>query len=146
MNADTPTPANGLRRMQQLTPAQCLHLLASVEYGRIVFTQAALPAIRPVNHLIDDGQIIVRTRLTATLTTAVTVATDIVVAYEADQLDPAQRLGWSVVATGIARPITDPARIARYEHLLQPWVDMPMHTVIAVHPQIVTGFRLTATT
>jgi hypothetical protein len=64
-----------------------------------------------------------------------------VVAYQADLIDTVQREGWSVV-TGIARPITDPQRIARYEQLLHPWVDRVMDTTIGIQPEIVTRFRL----
>nr|WP_255360262.1 pyridoxamine 5'-phosphate oxidase family protein [Nocardia sp. BMG51109] len=42
-----------------LDRAQALGLLASTDYGRIVFSRAALPAIRPVNHLVDGDEIIV---------------------------------------------------------------------------------------
>jgi hypothetical protein len=136
---------DGRRHLVRLTAHQALELLASVGYGRVVFTLHALPAIRPVNHLVDHGEIIIRTRLTATVTTAVAAAEDVVVAYQADQLDSARRLGWSVVATGIARPITDPARVARYKQLLHPWVDRVMDTVLGIRPEIITGFRLTHT-
>ncbi|MEV4128609.1 pyridoxamine 5'-phosphate oxidase family protein, partial [Nocardia sp. NPDC049707] len=49
---------------------------------------------------------------------------------------------WSVVVTGLARPVTDPERIARYEQLLHPWVDQVTDTVIEIEPSIVTGIRL----
>jgi len=34
-----------------------------VSVGRLVFTIAGLPAIRPVNHLVDDGAVVVRSDL-----------------------------------------------------------------------------------
>jgi len=99
-----------------------MRLLASVAYGRVVFTRGALPAIRPVNHLVDGGRVIVRTRLDAKLSTTAHSSLDsrLVVAYEADDLDPQRRLGWSVVVTGWATPVSDPDQISRYEQLLQP--------------------------
>ena len=69
---------------------------------------------------------------------------DLVVAYEADLLDPETRLGWSVVVTGIATAVTDPTRLARIEERLHPWVDSAMDTAIAIRPEIVTGRRLVA--
>jgi hypothetical protein len=132
----------GGRRLVELDRATALELLASMPYGRVVFTQNALPAIRPVNHLVDRGRIIIRTRLTSKLATSAD-APATVVAYEADQLDPVARLGWSVVITGYARPIIDPAEQRRLEAALTPWVDMAMDTVIAIEPEIVTGYRLT---
>ena len=55
----------------ELDRAEAMRPMASVGYGRVVFTQGALPAIRTVNHLVDGGRVIVRTRLTAELTTAI---------------------------------------------------------------------------
>ena len=126
-----------------------MHLLDSVDYGRVVFTRAALPAIRPVNHIVDDGEIVIRTRRLAGIGTALAAADtgldevpELVVAYEADLIDPTTRLGWTVVVTGIATTITDPARLARIEQRLHPWVDSAMDTAIAIAPEIVTGLRL----
>ncbi|WP_067822720.1 pyridoxamine 5'-phosphate oxidase family protein [Nocardia inohanensis] len=131
------------RDMVDLSRSEALRLLAGVPFGRVVFTRDALPAIRPVNHLVDDGEIIiVRTRLTSRLTSAVRAETHVVVAYEADEIDAVTQLGWSVVVTGIARPVTDPVRKAVYEARLRPWVSGAMDTVIAIEPTLVTGVRL----
>jgi nitroimidazol reductase NimA-like FMN-containing flavoprotein (pyridoxamine 5'-phosphate oxidase superfamily) len=94
--------ANLVREVVELDRAEAMRLLASVGYGRVVFTREALPAIRPVNHLVDAGRVIVRTRLVSTVSTVVRShnSSGVVVAYEADDLDPQQRVGWSVVVTG----------------------------------------------
>jgi len=66
-----------------------MRLLASVDYGRVVFTLNTLPAVRPVNHLVDDGQIIIRTRLSTAISTVVRAAEPgVVVAYEAGVVVP----------------------------------------------------------
>jgi Pyridoxamine 5'-phosphate oxidase len=128
----------------ELDRVEAMRLLASVDYGRVVFTRGALPAIRLVNHLVDGGRVIVRTRLTATVSTAVHSSTDsrLVVAYETDDLDSKRRAGWSVVLTGWATPLSNPEQISHYEQLLQPWVNMTMDTVIAIAPEIITGIRI----
>ena len=138
------------RRVEQLTRTEAMSLLASVPYGRVVFTLAALPAIRPVNHVLDDGEVVIRTRRLAGISTVLAEHADgldqqpdLVVAYEADLLDPVERTGWSVVVTGIARTISDPHRLARIGGRLLPWVDSAMDTAIAITPEIVTGVRLT---
>ena len=51
------------RQALELTKAEAWQLLGSVSLGRVVFTMHALPAIRPVNHLIDDEAIIIRSHL-----------------------------------------------------------------------------------
>lgn len=131
------------RAVVELDRTTALSLLATVQLGRVVFSRNALPAIRPVNHLVEpDGRIIVRTRVASRLTSAVRGNSDVVVAYEADDIDPQLHTGWSVVVTGLARPVTDPIRIARYERLLHSWVDRVMDAVIEIEPSIVTGIRL----
>jgi hypothetical protein len=132
------------RRLVEIEPEEALVLLTGAPFGRVVFTHRALPAIRPVNHIVDQGFIIIRTRLVTRLAAAVTdqLPYPTVVAYQADGLDPVARIGWSVVATGIARPVADPDRLACYERLLQPWVGGVMDTVFAIEPEIILGFRL----
>lgn len=136
------------RRMEELGPAEAMALLSSATFGRVVFTSAALPAIRPVNHIVENGEIVIRTRRLSSIGAASSATdesrTGLVVAYEADDLDPATRLGWSVVATGFAVPITDPARLARIHEVLHPWVDAVMDTAFAIRPEIVTGYRFVA--
>lgn len=134
------------RRLVELDRGEALHLLAGAGFGRVVFTFKALPAIRPVNHLVDGDLVIIRTRSSAKIITMVGKAAETVLAYQADQIDPQTRLGWSVVVTGIGRTITEPESVARYERLLAPWVDRDMDTVIGIRADIVTGFRLVAVT
>lgn len=129
---------------QLLSDADAMRLLASVDYGRVVFTLTALPAIRVVNHLVDGDRIIIRTRLTSAISAAVRSADGVVIAYEADSLDPATRTGWSVVATGLAHTLTDPDEVSHYEQLLRPWVNHA-DTVVAIAPAMVTGLQINAT-
>ena len=133
------------RQTVSLTAAESWQLLASVSLGRIVFTQRAMPAIRPVNHLVDDQTIIIRSNLGSAIVgrAAEDAGTGgAVVSYEADDLDPVRHTGWSVIATGMARLVRDPAASARYQQLLEPWVAGQMDYVIAIEPQIITGLRL----
>ncbi|WP_067834355.1 pyridoxamine 5'-phosphate oxidase family protein [Nocardia lijiangensis] len=143
----TGLPAAGRtdRSVVELDREQALSLLAQAPFGRVVYTRDALPAIRPVNHLVDDECVIVRTRLGSQFSTAVQKRAGIVVAYEADDIDIERRTGWSVVVTGIARQVTDATRLARYQQLLRPWIDSPMDGVIEIEATIVSGIRLADT-
>lgn len=140
-------PAAAAHNVVELDRGEAMRLLASIDHGRVVFTRDALPAIRAVNHLVDAGRVIVRTRLKSSVSTSVRShnSSGMVVAYEADDLNPQQRTGWSVVITGFATTITDPDEIARYEQALRPWVNMTMDTVLAIDPEIVTGIRIFST-
>lgn len=137
------TPA---RRMRELDRAEALRLVATVSLGRIVFTQHALPAVRPVNHLVEDGDIIIRIHDDGALASLVAPADvpGVVVAYEADVIDPDTHLGWSVVVTGYASPVADAGEADRYAELLRPWVAQPMAGALRIRPDLVTGFRLEA--
>ncbi|MFE9559996.1 pyridoxamine 5'-phosphate oxidase family protein [Streptomyces sp. NPDC006487] len=134
------------RRMRELDRTEALMLLATVSLGRIVFTQHALPAVRPVNHLVEGEDIIVRIHDDGALASLVAPADvpGVVVAYEADAIDPVTHFGWSVVVTGYACPVTDADEVARFASLLRPWVGHPMTGALRIRPDLVTGFRLEA--
>ncbi|HET9138215.1 pyridoxamine 5'-phosphate oxidase family protein [Actinophytocola sp.] len=126
------------RRLIELPRWESLRLLGSVSYGRIVFTSQALPAVRPINHIVDDGAVVVRTHLGSEVLAGVGV----VVAYEADEIDPAEHTGWSVIVTGLATLVRDPDEVARYTQLLRPWVNGERNQVLRIRPELVTGYRL----
>jgi nitroimidazol reductase NimA-like FMN-containing flavoprotein (pyridoxamine 5'-phosphate oxidase superfamily) len=128
------------RQAIELTEGECWQLLGSVSLGRVVFTQHAMPAIRPVNHVVDNQKIIVRSHLGAAIASRADAGA--VVCYEADDLDPVRHTGWSVIATGLARLVEEPDAVARYEQLLEPWVAEQMDHVISIEPRFVTGLRL----
>jgi len=134
----------GQRQLTELDRGEALRLLGSVSLGRIVFTQRAMPAVRPVNHILDSTGIIIRSHSGAAIISEVDTARGAVVAYEADNINPNYLLGWSVVVTGIARLVRDPGELARYRQVLVPWVDRDMDQVIRIQPEVVTGFRLDA--
>jgi nitroimidazol reductase NimA-like FMN-containing flavoprotein (pyridoxamine 5'-phosphate oxidase superfamily) len=133
---------SGDREMVAMDRQEALAMIASVGYGRVVFTDQALPAIRPVNHVIDDEHVIIRTHLGSALSTVAGTPGGGVVAYEADDIDPDKRLGWSVVITGMAEVIQSEALERRYEDMLEPWVSRPTDQVIRIVPGIVSGFWL----
>ncbi|MFJ6054326.1 pyridoxamine 5'-phosphate oxidase family protein [Streptomyces sp. NPDC092307] len=130
--------------MEELSADEALQLLGTAELGRIVFTRHALPAVRPVNHVLDAGDIIIRVQDGSTLAAllAAQEGTGVVVAYEADDIDTGEHLGWSVVATGYATAVTDPDEIERYVRLLRPWAAGSASGAIRIRPDLVTGFRL----
>ncbi len=129
------------RRMEQLTRTQALELLASVPIGRLVFTHQALPAIRPVNHLVEGETVIVRATAGAAVTSAAG-RDGVVVAYEADAIDMDHQVGWSVIVVGTARLLNDEAAAARYRARLRPWLSGQIDDVITINADIVTGYRM----
>ncbi|MFD4575476.1 pyridoxamine 5'-phosphate oxidase family protein [Streptomyces sp. NPDC058417] len=136
----------GPRRSVALDGAEALRLLGSVSLGRVVFTRHALPTVRPVNHVLDGGDIVIRTHEGGALTSRAAAGGEegVVVAYEADAIDPDTHLGWSVVVTGYAHRVTDRRELERYRALLHPWVEQAADYAIRIRPDLITGIRLTA--
>lgn len=126
--------------LEVLGKDECRALLSRATIGRIVFTHHALPAVQPVNFIVDRGAIVIRTSRTSRLATA---AADSVVAFEIDEFDADARTGWSVVAVGRARRVTVPGEIAALEALpLESWAPGHRDTFIRIGPELVTGRRI----
>lgn len=132
------------RQALELTESECWQLLKSASLGRVVFTHHAMPAIRPVNHLVDGQTIIIRSHLGAAIVSRAGAGAGdgTVVCYEADDLDATRHTGWSVIVTGLARLVREPAAIERYERALEPWIAGQMDHVISIEPRFISGIRL----
>jgi pyridoxamine 5'-phosphate oxidase-like protein len=137
--------SEGGRQMKPMTRQQALDKLASAAFGRVVFTQHAMPALRQVNHVIHNGRIIIRSHPDSAITAHADHGRGTVVLYEADDIDPRTRTGWTVTVTGLARLVENPAQAARYKTMVLPWIGGNMSDVISIDPEIVTGFELTET-
>jgi uncharacterized protein len=134
MHDSSPTSLTALSR------EECLTLLATVPIGRLVFTRRALPAIHPVNFVLDGACIVVRTAAGSKLAAAVNHA---VVAFEADELDLEAHTGWSVTVIGHSREITDAAELRRLRELpLVTWAPGPRDHMVSIKAELVTGRRL----
>jgi len=88
---------NGL---EVLDRAECLELLSSLSIGRVGTTAGALPVVLPVRFQVVGDEIVFRAGRGSMLDAGLAGT---VVAFEADDFDPLQSSGWSVVATGVAR-------------------------------------------
>lgn len=127
-------------RLQPLDPAQCYRLLESVPVGRVVATADALPLVLPVNFCVDGHSIIFRTPANGRLAAA---TRSVVVAFEVDEIDTAHWTGWSVVVTGVAKPMTSESEILRARQLgLVSWLGEDRDHFVQIVPGLVTGRRL----
>ncbi|MFB4298556.1 pyridoxamine 5'-phosphate oxidase family protein [Actinomadura sp. NTSP31] len=126
--------------LEILGPRECRDLLRHAEVGRIVFTHNALPAIQPVNYVLDGEDIVFRTSRTSRLATA---ATGSIVAFEIDAFDAGACMGWSVVAVGPARRVSAPGEIASLEEIeLRPRGPGQRDLFIRIRPEMLSGRRI----
>jgi nitroimidazol reductase NimA-like FMN-containing flavoprotein (pyridoxamine 5'-phosphate oxidase superfamily) len=125
---------------RELGHAEALQLLGDVALGRIAFTVDALPTIRPVNHAVDQDDVIVRGHRGVDV--VLKAAASKVVAYSADAIDPRTYAGWSVTLTGVAQLVDNPAELARHPSIVRPWGTDEESYVIRIHPEVVTGFEV----
>lgn len=85
-----------------LSRDRCLALLQSVQFGRVVYTVDALPAVTPVRFAVRDRDVLVRAGEDSRLARSGPGA---VVALQADDIDEDHGFGWSVVVTGVATQV-----------------------------------------
>jgi len=129
--------ANGL---EVLDREDCLDLMRSVPVGRVVFTDRALPAIQPVNFVLDREDVVIATAPGSKLAAATRGA---IVAFETDAFDQGTRTGWSVTMIGQARAIRAVSEIERLAQLqLRPWAPGRGGYFIRIRGNHVSGRRI----
>ena len=126
--------------LELLDEAECRRLLASSRLGRVAVNMAALPAIFPVNFVVEDDHIVFRTGTGTKLEAATRHA---VVAFECDQVDALEHEGWSVMAIGQAELVTDASEVERLAHLpLTPWAGGERTSIVRLPIELISGRRI----
>jgi nitroimidazol reductase NimA-like FMN-containing flavoprotein (pyridoxamine 5'-phosphate oxidase superfamily) len=127
------------RAVESLSPEQSSAMLERMEVGRAVFTIGALPAVVPVTFTMRNGDIVICTGADSRLAR---YADGQVLAFEVDELDVPTRTGWSVVVSGVARIVTDPAERALLQRVVRPWAPGEHEAFIRLPLTLVTGRRI----
>jgi len=123
----------------ELSREECLSLLAGAPFGRLVLTEGALPAVLPVNFLLDSAGIVIRTA-EGSITS---LADGSVVAFQADSIDPVRQAGWTVTVVGRANVVRDELQRSRLAALpLRPWAPGRRDTLVVVDLGLVSGRRI----
>lgn len=119
---------------------QCLALMTTASIGRVVYTDRALPAITPVDFVLDRDHVIFRVGAGSRLATAVDGN---VVTFQADDAGPASLTCWSVTVTGPARTADSPEEAARLAALpFRPWPPLKNVLFVCIPTQHIAGDRL----
>jgi hypothetical protein len=125
----------------ELSRGECLALLPSAPFGRLVFTEGAMPAVLAVNFLLTSDGVVVRTREGSAIARA--AASGAVVAFQADDIDPQRRTGWTVTVVGTARAVTDAVERERLDELqLIPWLGGDRNLLVVIELGPVSGLRI----
>ncbi|PWI17955.1 XRE family transcriptional regulator [Streptomyces sp. Act143] len=126
--------------LRDLGPQECRARLSTHGVGRVAVSTPDGPAVVPVNYAVVDDAIVFRTAPGSVPARA--VGAD--VAFEVDHLDEAMSQGWSVLAVGPARAVTEPEAVRRLvEHAhTEPWAGGAREMWVAIRPTRLTGRRI----
>lgn len=128
------------RRLEILDDAECLQLLAREPVGRLALTASALPVVLPINFVLVDRTIVFASDQGLKLEAA---RQGTVACLEVDGFDRWRHGGWSVLATGRLKEITDPARLAEAKQLpLSPWALSEPRHYVELSVELLSGRRI----
>ena len=126
--------------LDELSTDECLRLLGRRGVGRVGVVVDDYPVVVPVNYRtveVEQGVVVVvRTQPGSLLDRAVNVG------FEVDGIDPAHRVGWSVLVRGALGHIDD-ADVALLGEEIDPapWVAARTSWLV-IRPAAITGRRL----
>jgi nitroimidazol reductase NimA-like FMN-containing flavoprotein (pyridoxamine 5'-phosphate oxidase superfamily) len=126
----------------KLAPGECRRLIASGGVGRIAFTTPSGPVVLPVNFAVVADSIVIRTGMG----TLIQGHAYDQVAFEVDHLDEALRQGWSVLVSGQAHQVLQPAELhcLREAVTVWPWPGGDHEVYVRITPTRISGRQIKA--
>ncbi len=130
--------------LSSLSRDECMQLVAAGGVGRFLFVEPDRgPVAIPVNFRMDGDDVVFRTDSHSSITEGLHGQP---VSFDVDHLDDALGEGWSVLLSGTASVITDPAGLDRAKALdIEPWAGGDRQTYIRMAVTQVTGRRIRVT-
>ena len=127
----------------ELSDEQCRELLEAGLVGRVAVCTPVGPHIVPVNYVVVEDSIAIRTTPYSILGTQGRGA---LLAFEVDELDYERQRGWSVVARGRAEAITQADELQQISRAWEPnaWADGPRNLFLRLRWSELSGRRLGA--
>lgn len=119
---------------------ECRALLSTHGVGRIAVSTPDGPAVVPVNYEVVDDAIAFRTAPDSVPARAVGSE----VAFEVDHVDEPMSQGWSVLAVGSARVVTEPDAVRKLvaSAHTKPWPGGEREMWVSIEPTRLTGRRI----
>ncbi|MFE3249104.1 helix-turn-helix domain-containing protein [Streptomyces sp. NPDC059209] len=124
-------------RLRRLTERECWDRLDTHGVGRLALPGDTALVVVPVNYLVDGRSVVYRTEPGSV--PAVDTGTSL--SFEADRLDEARMSGWSVLLTGTAEHVTDPAATGVLVDRTgsRPWAGGSRPLWIRLQPEQISG-------
>jgi nitroimidazol reductase NimA-like FMN-containing flavoprotein (pyridoxamine 5'-phosphate oxidase superfamily) len=133
------------RVIEELDETTCLQLISPEGVGRIAYASRYGPAVLPVNYTLRDGAIMFRTAehgpLDEDLRTGIDGA-EYKVAFEIDDIDLANRQGWSVLIQGPAHHVSRDERDEVGQSSVQALAPGERELFVRIVPSRITGRRI----
>jgi len=127
---------------ETLDRASCLELLRTVALGRVAWAdETGRVVVEPVNFVLDDDGVVFRTAEGERLES---VRRGRSFSLEADEVEPALRVGWSVLVSGPAEVVSDAEQQQwSSQQLPVPWdQSAPRPYLVRIRAEQVSGRRL----
>lgn len=110
MSPATLRPDAGRAPLRSMDVDQCLQLLARRQVGRLAVDDGRGPIVLPVNYVLLDGTVTIRTDPGTKLDAADRTAP---ACFELDEVDEDNGTGWSVIVRGRLVEVTDADELDR---------------------------------
>ena len=136
MTSDTSTQSVAQAdQLREISPERCRQLLAAVAYGRLATVDAGEPLLVVVNHVVDAGDVYLRTRWDSRLARLTEGGRSARAVFEVDSAFPSGGIGVSVRAKGRLTRERGGSRAAALRSRLVTWAhgerDVVLHLEIA---------------
>jgi len=127
--------------LEELAVEESWKLAETSRLSRIGWNGPAGPVVIPVNHVIHDGAVWIRTSAHSSMAEQIDESA---IALLVDDLDPDTHLGWSVQFKGRAEIFYREQQVPEQVRALRTWPSGARPLWVRLVPKAVNGRRLTA--
>ncbi|PQZ92196.1 flavin-nucleotide-binding protein [Arthrobacter sp. MYb227] len=125
--------------VENLETHQCLELLRTISLGHLAVTLNDAPQLFPINFTVDHGTVVFRSGEGSKLKT---MRAQPRVAFQADGIDSATGIAWSVMVQGNAEFFAGiEETLDSFNLMLFPWDSGPKDQFVRIVPTSMTGRR-----
>jgi hypothetical protein len=138
-NQSTTETVPRAEQLREIDPERCRQLLEASAYGRLATVDAGEPLLAVVNHVVDGGDIYLRTRWDSRLARLTEGGRSARAVYEVDSAFPAGGIGWSVMARGRLSREHGATRAGALRSRLVAWAQGERDVVLHLQVDELTG-------